>query len=139
MSDDSHLPSIYPVLRYKDAPAAIEFLSRVYGLRSTQVHEEPDGTIVHAQMAWGTGVVMMGSNSTEGDNLFDTGKNVLYLAVDDPDAHHDAAVAEGAQVVMGLTDQPYGSREYAALDPEGNVWCFGTYRPGPDDTGHAAT
>jgi len=26
-------------------------------------------------------------------------------------------------------DQPYGSREYAARDPEGNVWAFGTYRP----------
>ena len=33
---------------------------------------------------------------------------------------------------MDLVDQPYGSREYAALDPEGNVWAFGTYRPGPD-------
>jgi uncharacterized glyoxalase superfamily protein PhnB len=32
---------------------------------------------------------------------------------------------------MGLTDQEYGSRDYAARDPEGNVWCFGTYRPGP--------
>jgi uncharacterized glyoxalase superfamily protein PhnB len=30
---------------------------------------------------------------------------------------------------MELTDQDYGSREYAARDPEGNVWCFGTYRP----------
>ncbi len=34
-----------------------------------------------------------------------------------------------AEVVMGLTDQPYGSREYCARDPEGNVWCFGTYSP----------
>jgi uncharacterized glyoxalase superfamily protein PhnB len=32
---------------------------------------------------------------------------------------------------MGLTDQPYGSREYAAHDPEGNAWYFGTYRPTP--------
>jgi hypothetical protein len=24
----------------------------------------------------------------------------------------------------------YGSREYTAGDPEGNVWSFGTYRPG---------
>jgi len=29
---------------------------------------------------------------------------------------------------MELTDQDYGSREFAARDPEGNVWCFGTYR-----------
>ena len=31
---------------------------------------------------------------------------------------------------MELVDQDYGSREYAAVDDEGNVWCFGTYRPG---------
>ena len=30
---------------------------------------------------------------------------------------------------MGLTDQPYGSREYCARDLEGNVWCFVTYSP----------
>ncbi len=54
---------------------------------------------------------------------------MLYLVVEDPDAHHDRARAAGAEIVMPLTDQPYGSREYAALDPEGNVWSFGTYRP----------
>jgi uncharacterized glyoxalase superfamily protein PhnB len=31
--------------------------------------------------------------------------------------------------VRGLTDQDYGSREFAARDPHGNVWSFGTYRP----------
>ena len=31
---------------------------------------------------------------------------------------------------MELVDQDYGSREYAAVDDEGNVWSFGTYRPG---------
>ena len=50
-------------------------------------------------------------------------------SVADPDAHHERARGAGAEVVMGLTDQPYGSREYCARDPEGNVWCFGTYSP----------
>ena len=40
------------------------------------------------------------------------------------------ADAAGAEIIMELTDQPYGSREYAAIDPEGNAWSFGTYRPG---------
>ena len=47
----------------------------------------------------------------------------------DPDAHHERAVAAGAQIVRELTDQPYGAREYTARDPEGHVWSFGTYRP----------
>jgi uncharacterized glyoxalase superfamily protein PhnB len=61
--------------------------------------------------------------------MYDTEHCVTYLALDDPDAHHAAAVQAGAEVVMELTDQPYGSREYAVRDPEGNVWCSGTYRP----------
>lgn len=65
----------------------------------------------------------------EGDR-FATGRAVIYVVVDDPDAHHARAVAAGAEVVMDLVDQDYGSREYAAVDDEGNVWSFGTYRPG---------
>ena len=60
---------------------------------------------------------------------FETGRAVVYVIVDDPDALHDRAKAAGATIVMELTDQPYGSREFAAEDPEGNVWCFGTYDP----------
>ncbi len=71
---------------------------------------------------------MLGTRAGDA-NPFDTGRAVLYLAVDNVDAHHDRAVAAGAEIIYGLTDQPYGSREYAARDPEGNVWSFGTYRP----------
>jgi uncharacterized glyoxalase superfamily protein PhnB len=39
------------------------------------------------------------------------------------------AVQAGAEIVRPLTDQDYGSREYAAKDPGGNVWSFGTYLP----------
>ena len=36
---------------------------------------------------------------------------------------------------MEPEDTEYGSREYAARDPEGHFWSFGTYRP---ETGSAA-
>jgi uncharacterized glyoxalase superfamily protein PhnB len=39
------------------------------------------------------------------------------------------APAAGAQIVRPLTDEPYGSLEYSARDPEGNLWSFGTYWP----------
>jgi len=53
----------------------------------------------------------------------------IYVAIDDPDAHHDRARAAGAQIVRELADQDYGSREYSARDLEGNLWSFGTYDP----------
>jgi uncharacterized glyoxalase superfamily protein PhnB len=53
----------------------------------------------------------------------------IYLVVADPGAHHERARAAGAEIVRELTDEDYGSREYSARDPEGNLWSFGTYDP----------
>lgn len=119
--------SIHPTLRYADAPAAIGFLTTALGLVTQSVHEE-GGAVQHAELSHGDGVVMIGQRGSE-PGPFDTGRAVLYLVVDDVDAHHDRAVAAGAEIVMALTDQPYGSREYVARDPEGNLWSVGTYRP----------
>jgi uncharacterized glyoxalase superfamily protein PhnB len=49
--------------------------------------------------------------------------------VRDVDAHYARAKGAGAEIVRPLDDTPYGSREYAARDPEGQVWSFGTYDP----------
>jgi uncharacterized glyoxalase superfamily protein PhnB len=129
MSNDPCLPSFYPVLRYADPAAAIEFLTNAFGFTEHQVDRAPDGTIVHAELAFGNGFVMLGSASSArtGSGPVDA----AYVAVDDPDAHHDQAKGAGAEISMDLVDQHYGSREYAAKDPEGNTWYFGTYRPAP--------
>lgn len=125
---DPNAPTIYPTLRYDDAAAAITFLTEALGLVEGLVHEGEGGRIEHAQLSWGTGVIMI-SSRTEPAGPFDTGPCTLYLAVADPDRLHTRAVAAGAEILMELTDQDYGSREFAVRDPEGNRWCFGTYQP----------
>jgi hypothetical protein len=45
----------------------------------------------------------------------------IYLIVADPDAYHERTRAADAEIVRGLTDQDYGSREYGARDLEGNL------------------
>ena len=124
--------SLHPTLRYDDPDTALAFLSDVLGLTVSSVARGEDGTVGHAEVWWDGGAVLLGPRreGQRGDP-FDTGRAVLYLTLDDPDAHHDRVVAAGGEVVMGLTDQPYGSREFAVADPEGNRWCFGTYRPTP--------
>jgi len=134
MSIDQKRQMIYPTLRYKDAPAAVAFLTEVLGLRADFVVPGPDDTIAHAQLAWGNELIMLGSAvGNERGISSAVGGCCIYLAIDDPDAHHDRAVAGGAEVAMGLTDQEYGSREFAVRDAEGNLWCFGTYQPAPGD------
>ncbi|HEX6166524.1 MAG TPA: VOC family protein [Acidimicrobiales bacterium] len=124
-------PAIYPVLRYEDADAALTFLSEAFGFVVGDVNRDDEGHIVHALLTWANGVVMLSASRGVTGDPFDLGPVCLYLAVDDPDAHFARAKAAGAEIVMEVTDQPYGSREYAARDPEGHVWCFGTYQPAP--------
>lgn len=70
------------------------------------------------------------NDTTRGDSPFALpGPVVAYVVVDDPDALHDRALAAGAEIVMRLTDTDYGSGDFAARDPGGNVWSFGTHRP----------
>lgn len=119
--------SLYPTLRYRDPLAAVAFLERAFGFERLSVHEQ-DGQAVHVELRIADSVVMIG-RSGAGDPRFESGKVVLYVVTDDPDAHYDRAKAAGAEIIMELTDQEYGSREYAATDTDGNVWCFGTYDP----------
>ena len=118
---------IIPTLKYKDAKAAIDFLERAFGFERHTVHEV-GGVIGHAELRYGDGVVMLGTVG-QGDPQFETRRAAIYVVVEDPDALHDRAKAAGAEIVMELTTMDYGSREFAAGDPEGNVWSFGTYDP----------
>ena len=120
--------TIYPTLRYADAAAAIRFLTSAFGFRVESVTSGPENTIAHAELSLRGGMIMLGSQSDQ-PSIFDTERCCLFVATEDPDGHHARAVAAGAQIVMPLTDQAYGSREYAARDPQGNVWVFGTYHP----------
>jgi uncharacterized glyoxalase superfamily protein PhnB len=124
------MQSIYPVLKYEDAQAAIDFLERAFGFERHAAYEGANGAVAHAELRLGDEYVMLGSTN-EGDSRFNqgAGRYSLYIAVDDPDAHHERAKAAGATIERELTDQDYGSREYTARDPEGNLWSFGTYRP----------
>ena len=113
---------IIPTLRYTDAAAGIDFLEQAFGFE-----RRPGGTLEHSELTHGRGMVMVGTRK-DGDR-FETGRAVVYVIVDDPDALHDRARAAGAKMVMDLLDQPYGSREFAAEDHEGNLWSFGSYDP----------
>ena len=128
------MQSIYPVLKYEDARVAIDFLERAFGFEQHAVHDGENGAVSHAELRFGDQFIMFGSVS-EGDPRFNqgVGRTTLYVVVDDPDSLLARAKEAGAEIVMEPTDQDYGSRDFAARDPEGNIWSFGTYRPALED------
>lgn len=126
-------PQVWPTLRATDARGLIAFLVEAFGFEATAVHGEGD-RVDHAQLSWplGGGIMLGSARDTEDDPWpLRPGTFGCYVVTDDPDALHDRAVAAGAKIVMGLTDQDYGSRDFQASDPEGNRWSFGTYRGEP--------
>jgi uncharacterized glyoxalase superfamily protein PhnB len=48
-----------------------------------------------------------------------------YVGVTEVDAFHDACVARGAKVIMGLEDHPWGLRDFVAELPGGHRLAFG--------------
>jgi uncharacterized glyoxalase superfamily protein PhnB len=113
--------TFYPLIRSADPAETLAWLEKAFGFEPVDVHKDDKGTVVHAEMRYDTGLIMFGAASTA--------TAAVYVAIDDPDAHRDRAKAAGAEIFRELADQDYGSRDYAARDPDGNEWYFGTYRP----------
>jgi uncharacterized glyoxalase superfamily protein PhnB len=124
-------PTIFPFLRYKDAPAAIDWLGRAFLFEQQVAYQGPDGTIAHAELRRGPGVIGLSSATapTESNPWSDVRQGV-YVAIDDVDGHYERARSAGARIAIAPYDTPYGSREYSAWDLEGYLWGFGTYPMG---------
>ena len=98
------------------------------GSKSALLYTGPDDTIVHAELHWGPSVIGISSaTSATAANPWSTVRQGIYVRTKNLDEHHDRAKAANAEVVTPLRDTEYGSREYSARDPEGNLWGFGTY------------
>ncbi|MEZ5811164.1 MAG: VOC family protein [Rhizobiaceae bacterium] len=130
-------PRIYPTFRYRNADEMIDWLRQAFGF---EVHARymDGGKVAHAQLSLGSSMIMLGEvrddayGAMVGAPSGQGGKSV-YVAVDDTDALHARARSAGAEILEEPTDRDYGSRDFICRDPQGNVWCFGTYWPKVSD------
>lgn len=129
---------IFPAYRFGNADAMMKWLGDAFGFVEHVAYRDGQGTLVHAEMAFGSAMIMFGQAR---DDAFaeivgqpdGRGGKAIYLAVDDADAAFARAKAAGAGILEGLTEREYGSREFLCQDPEGNVWSVGTYWPKIDE------
>jgi uncharacterized glyoxalase superfamily protein PhnB len=112
---------------------AIEFLGSALGLEQRFVDRDPSGTVQHAQLAYGAGVIMLGATGAHAGYRPRRSPEALgglnggvYLFVDDIDSHARHAEGAGAKILMQPTDMHWGDRLYCAEDPEGQFWMFAT-------------
>jgi uncharacterized glyoxalase superfamily protein PhnB len=130
---DAPPPQVWPTLRAADAKALIRFLVDTVGFEETVVYADGD-VVQHAQLSWplGGGIMLGSAREDPGDHWpLRPGTFGAYVVVDDPDALFARVQAAGTEIIDGLHDTDYGSRDFAIRDPEGNRWSFGTYRGEP--------
>lgn len=133
-------PRISQSIYYRDPAAAIDWLCRVVGFELRMKVEGDDGSIVHSELTFGEGLVMVGGTGRKDDGkeawqarqkspLDVDGANTqaMCLFVDDVDAHCAQAKAQGAVIFREPMTSDYGDdywtdRSYGLTDPEGHMW-----------------
>jgi uncharacterized glyoxalase superfamily protein PhnB len=119
---------VMPYLHYLDPAAAIDFLERAFGFVRRVVHKDESGAVAHAQLSVGANTIALGPAHQAFGYAAASALPALHASfwcyVDDADAHCKRARAAGARILRGPSDQPYGVREYDALDCEGQEWYF---------------
>lgn len=131
--------TVIPCLRYRNAPAAIEWLCSTFGFEKKAVYPSADGTIMHSELTLGGGMIMLGSvlkNESEWgrhikqpDEIGGAETQSPYLVVADADEVYRRAKAAGAEIVTDIKDESYGGRGFSCRDLEGRLWAIGTYDP----------
>jgi uncharacterized glyoxalase superfamily protein PhnB len=151
-------PTIVPMLSFEDVAAAIPWLERVLGFRERMRMTNEDGSVGHAELTLGDGVIMLGNpgpnyqsprhhagSCADARRWFEVPYVIdgLHVTVDDVDAHFARARDAGARILSEPQTESYGERIYRVEDLEGHRWMFAQplraeERPQPSELDAAA-
>ena len=111
--------SVMPVLTYPDVPAAAAWLELAFGfVEHVRIGDH------RVQMGFGDGAIVL-ADATSGRTPPEAESSLsVMVRVRDIGAHHRQALAAGARILADPADQPYGERQYAAVDLAGHRWTF---------------
>jgi uncharacterized glyoxalase superfamily protein PhnB/catechol 2,3-dioxygenase-like lactoylglutathione lyase family enzyme len=122
-------PALTPYIVVSDARRAMDWYAEVFDAQPRgELYVNADGTIGHAEVAVGDGVLMFAEHSDlwpdvpvrAPDNPA-TFSHTLHLQVEDVDGTTERARRSGASVEREPTDAPYG-RGSVIVDPFGHRW-----------------
>jgi uncharacterized glyoxalase superfamily protein PhnB len=130
MAAQHSVPPVSSCLCYKDPKAALRWLEEAFGFEPTLVILGPDDELMHSEMRFGDGAIMVGSEWSpmhkSPANMGGLNTQTVHVQMnDDIDAHCERARKAGATIIKEPETQFYGDRTYRAADPEGHIWTFG--------------
>lgn len=140
MAKNSPYPAVIPMIAYEDCPAAIDWLERAFGFkeRAENRYTEKDGTVTHAEMEAGDGLIMLATPTKDYQSPRRHREHCAAAAkwsqapwvidgvlvhVADIEAHFARAKQAGATLLSDLERSEHGAL-YRAEDLEGHRWMF---------------
>ena len=123
------IQELFPYLRVQNAGKAIEFYKQAFGATEKFRLTEPSGRIGHAELLFGSAIVMVSEEYPElgifGPRPGTEPSSLIHLHVDDCDALIRRAIELGARLTREPKDQFYGERSGTIRDPFGHDWLIG--------------
>ncbi|CDP50084.1 VOC family protein [Paradevosia shaoguanensis] len=127
---------VIPTLIYEDAPKMIDWLCDTFGFTPRAVYPDDKGGVAHAELTLGDGMIMLGSPKDNEFNQVQSTPKALrgvmqspYLVVEDAQAVFDKVALTGGMIVGELRRDTESGDTFICYDPEGYLWCIGTYNP----------
>jgi PhnB protein len=117
---DTHR-TVTPYLVVPDADAELAFLKAAFGATEVVCHRNPDGSVMHAELAIGDSLIMLG----QAGGQWVPRTAALYLWVPDVDVTYARALASGATSESEPEDKPYGHRNAGVVDRNDVTWWIG--------------
>src|SRR3954465_1236814 len=105
-------------MSYRKAPEAIEWLCRVFGFEKHAIYPGPDNTIMHSELTFGGGMIMVASLTNDHyrrfvkhpDEIGGAETCSVNLIVADADAVYARVKEAGGKILIDIEDKPYGGR-----------------------------
>ncbi|PBC70487.1 PhnB protein [Streptomyces sp. TLI_235] len=129
---DRYRHAVVPHIMVDDAAAAIDFYRRAFGARELFRIDAPGGGILHAEIAVGQSVLMLGDASVDeaeaaafvAPTSLGGTTVTLHVFVSEVDELAERARAAGAEIVQPPKDMFHGDRTVIVKDPSGHLWVF---------------
>jgi len=120
---------VYPYLCVRDAAAALEYYSRLFGAEEVLRLTDQSGRVAHAELKMGPILMMLVDEHPEygirSPLAFGGTGTTIHLHVDDVDTLTARARDAGATVLREPADYGHGERQSRIRDPFGHEWLLG--------------
>ena len=130
--------TVFPMMAYEDAAAAMDWLVRAFGFVERRRMTDKQGRVVHGELELSGNTVMVASPTPDYQGPKRHAENCeqarqwlkvpwvidgVLVLVDDLDAHFNQALRSGATMLSEIESGGPG-RRYRVADLEGHRWMF---------------